>query len=157
MSIGCARCWSVRVGMALAIVASGACRTGAPSSEPPDNSHRPGAGAPSHSQAADSDWAGNPVTRIEELFAGRFPGVHVLYMPGQGIAVRVRGATSITGSNEPLYVVDGFPMEPGPGGLLSINPYDIAGIEVLKDAGSIAEYGVRGANGVVLIKTKRNR
>jgi len=108
-------------------------------------------------QAADSDWAGNSVTSVEELFAGRFPGVRVLYTPGQGIAVRVRGATSITGSNDPLYVVDGFPMDAGPGGLLAINPYDIARIEILKDAGSIAEYGVRGANGVVLIKTKRGR
>jgi TonB-dependent SusC/RagA subfamily outer membrane receptor len=144
--------------VALAMVASAACRTGSPPPESdPDNRHKPGAGAPSHSQASDSDWAGNPVTSVEELFAGRFPGVRVLYTPGQGIAVRVRGSTSINGTNEPLYVVDGFPMEAGPGGLLAINPYDIAGIEVLKDAGSIAEYGMRGANGVVLIKTKRAR
>ena len=134
-----------------------ACRTGTPQPSDQPGTRTRGAGAPSHSQAADSDWAGNPVTRVEELFAGRFPGVRVLYAPGQGIAVRVRGSTSITGSNDPLYVVDGFPMEPGPDGLLSINPYDIAGIEILKDAGSIAEYGVRGANGVVLIKTKRGR
>jgi TonB-dependent starch-binding outer membrane protein SusC len=156
MTIGCARCWSVRIGVALAILAS-ACRAGTQRPSDQSGTRRRGAGAPPQSQLADSDWAGNPVTRVEELFAGRFPGVRVLYTPGQGIAVRVRGATSITGSNDPLYVVDGFPMEPGPGGLLSINPYDIAGIEVLKDAGSIAEYGMRGANGVVLIKTKRTR
>jgi TonB-dependent SusC/RagA subfamily outer membrane receptor len=111
--------------------------------------------APRQRVATDSAWTGQPVSRIEELFVGRFPGVQVFHSPGQGISVRIRGATSVMGSNEPLYVVDGFPLEPGPGGLIAINPSDIAKIEVLKDAGSTAEYGVRGANGVVLITTKR--
>ena len=78
--------------------------------------------------------------------------------PGGGIAVRIRGASSFNGSNEPLYVLDGFPMTPGPGGALTgINPYDIASIDVLKDAASTAIYGSRGANGVILIETKRGR
>jgi TonB-dependent SusC/RagA subfamily outer membrane receptor len=94
---------------------------------------------------------------VEELFEGRFPGVRVTAVPGQGIAVRIRGATSVNGSNEPLYVVDGFPLATSSDGLLALNPSDIARIEVLKDPGSTAEYGMRGANGVVLITTKRGR
>jgi len=59
------------------------------------------------------------------------------------------------GSNEPLYIIDDVPINPGPNGSLSgINPYDIATIEVLKDATGTAMYGVRGANGVIIIKTK---
>ena len=96
-----------------------------------------------------------PVTRAEDLLKGRVSGVQVYDTPGGGIAVRIRGVTSPTGSNEPLYVVDGIPMAPGPGGALTgINPRDIASIEVLKGA-SAAIYGVRGANGVIVVKTKR--
>jgi TonB-dependent SusC/RagA subfamily outer membrane receptor len=105
--------------------------------------------------ATDSQWTGQSVGRAEELLAGRFPGVEVYRAPG-GIAVRIRGSTSVYGSNEPLYVVDGMPIDPGPGGaLVGINPADIEKIEVLKDAGSTAQWGVRGANGVIVIKTKR--
>ena len=87
--------------------------------------------------------------------AGRFAGVEVLRVRG-GIAVRIRGATSTMGSNEPLYVIDGMAVEPGPGGaLVGINPHDIAKIRVLKDIGSTSFYGMRGANGVVVITTKR--
>lgn len=107
--------------------------------------------------ATDSQWQGQVVARPEELFAGRFPGVQVFQVPG-GIAVRIRGTTSVTGSNEPLYVIDEMIIEPGPGGaLVGINPADIERIEVLKDAGSTAIYGSRGANGVILIRTKRGR
>ena len=96
------------------------------------------------------------VAQAEELLEGRFAGVRVIRVPG-GIVVRIRGASSISGSNEPLYVVDGVEMAAGPGGALTgINPADITSIEVLKDIGSISAYGVRGANGVVLISTRRN-
>ena len=92
---------------------------------------------------------------VANALMARFPGVHVTQTPDGGIAVRIRGATSLRGSNAPLYVVDGVPVEPGPdGSLTGINPYDIASIQVLKDATSTAMYGVRGANGVVIIKTK---
>ncbi|HEX6066717.1 MAG TPA: TonB-dependent receptor plug domain-containing protein [Longimicrobiales bacterium] len=105
--------------------------------------------------ATDSQWVGQSATRVEELFAGRFPGVEVWRVPG-GLSVRVRGSTSVMGSNEPLYVIDGMTIDPGPGGaLVGLNPADIQSIEVLKDAGSTAMYGVRGANGVIVIKTKR--
>ena len=98
------------------------------------------------------------VSQPEELLTGRFAGVRVLRLPNGGVAVRIRGGTSVVGSNEPLYVVDGLPIEPGPGGALTgINPSDITKIEVLKDIGSTSLYGVRGANGVVLISTRRGR
>ena len=101
------------------------------------------------------DWQGQQVSQAEELLAGRFPGVQVLRVTG-GIAVRIRGESTITGDKEPLYVVDGMTIEAGPGGALTgINPSDIEKIEVLKDIGSTAQYGVRGANGVILITTKR--
>ncbi len=95
--------------------------------------------------------------RAEELLEGRFPGVIVARVPSGAISVRIRGTSSVIGNREPLYVIDGMPIEPGPGGaLVGINPGDIARITVLKDVGSTAFYGVRGANGVVLITTKRN-
>ena len=104
--------------------------------------------------ATSRDWENRSTGRVEELFVGRFPGVQV-YQAAGGIQVRIRGATSLQGSNDPLDIVDGFPFTPGTDGLISLNPSDIAKIEVLKDAGQIAEYGSRGANGVVRITTKR--
>ena len=148
MAIG--RWWSYASAAALVMFClAAACRT---TSRPTDQTLGNGT---SRSAASDSEWTGNPATRVEELFVGRFPGVRVFYTPGQGISVRVRGSTSVMGTNEPLYILDGFPIESSGGGLLTINPSDIAKIEVLKDAGSTAAYGVRGANGVVLITTKR--
>jgi len=94
------------------------------------------------------------VSRVEELFEGRFPGVRVLRLPG-GFSIQVRGATTINGNTSPLYVIDGFAIDAGPDGLIALNPGDIQRIEVLKDAASLAYYGVRGANGVVVITTKR--
>jgi TonB-dependent SusC/RagA subfamily outer membrane receptor len=97
-----------------------------------------------------------PVARAEELLQGKFPGVVITRLPNGGLAVRIRGTNSLLGSNEPLYVVDGMTIEPGPGGaLFGINPGDIEKITVLKDVGSTGLYGVRGANGVVVITTKR--
>ena len=91
--------------------------------------------------------------RVEELLAGRLAGVRVLSVPG-GVVVRIRGASTIMGVQQPLYVVDDMPVEPGPGGMLAINPGEIATIEVLKDVASTSRYGMRGANGVVVIRTR---
>ena len=97
-----------------------------------------------------------PGQPIEQVLMGRFPGVTVTQSADGGVSVRIRGTTSIRGSNEPLYVIDGVEIEPGPGGSLTgINPRDIATIEVVKDPAGEAMYGVRGANGVIIIKTKR--
>jgi TonB-dependent SusC/RagA subfamily outer membrane receptor len=92
---------------------------------------------------------------IEKVLQGRIAGVTVSQAPG-GISVRIRGGTSIYGNNEPLYVLDGVPIQAGPGGTLTgINPYDIESIRVLKDPADTAMYGARGANGVIIIKMKK--
>jgi TonB-dependent SusC/RagA subfamily outer membrane receptor len=97
-----------------------------------------------------------PGQPIEQVLMGRFPGVTVTRTADGGVSVRIRGTTSIRGSNEPLYVIDGVEIQPGPGGsLVGINPNDIASIEVIKDPAGEAMYGVRGANGVIVITTKR--
>src|SRR5688572_670212 len=100
------------------------------------------------------------VTRVEQLIAGRFPGVQVGRAADGGYAVLIRGAKSFgSGNGEPLYVIDGMAL-PGRGlgqALTGIAPQDIARIEVLKDAGATAPYGSQGANGVILITTKRHR
>ena len=111
-----------------------------------------------------------------QLLAARAPGVNVTLNsgePGAGAQIRIRGGTSISASNDPLYVIDGVPLQNneseargfGIGGspalgrnpLNAINPSDIASVTVLKDAAATAIYGSRGANGVVLIETKKGR
>lgn len=95
-----------------------------------------------------------PVPNITQALEGKIPGVDVSInsnAPGQGAKVRVRGIGSINSNLDPLYVVDGVIGVDGN----SINPNDIASVEVLKDASSTAIFGARGANGVILITTKR--
>jgi TonB-dependent SusC/RagA subfamily outer membrane receptor len=119
------------------------------------NAPPPPTAAPSP-MVTSEDLERQPGQPIEQVLMGRFPGVMVERTTNGGIAVRIRGTTSIRGSNEPLYVIDGVEIEPGPGGSLTgINPHDIASIQVLKDPAETALYGVRGANGVIVIKTKR--
>ena len=114
-------------------------------------------GAKSASVIGGQQLENTKVAQPEELLAGRFAGVRVMRLSDGNIAVRIRGGTSVVGSNEPLYVLDGMPIEPGPAGSLAgINPNDIVKIEVLKDIGATALYGVRGANGVVLITTRHD-
>src|SRR5207237_10525299 len=114
------------------------------------------------------------VTNANQMLTARVAGVHLTQKsgePGAGAQIRIRGGTSISASNDPLYVVDGVPLQnestaPAAGGVAynaqlprspinSINPNDIESITVLKDAAATAIYGSRGANGVVLITTKR--
>jgi len=93
---------------------------------------------------------------VDQFMQGRIPGVYVTQSssdPGGGYSIRIRGTNSITAGNEPLYVIDGLPSDPEN----SINPGDVESIEVLKDASATAIYGARGANGVILITTKRGR
>jgi TonB-dependent starch-binding outer membrane protein SusC len=112
---------------------------------------------PSSPSAVTSDEiARQPTVPLEQLLAGRVAGVQVTRAPGGGISIQIRGQSSFVLSKEPLFVVDGIPITPGPYGTLSwLNPHDVASIEVLKDAASTAMYGVRGGNGVIVIKTKR--
>lgn len=96
-----------------------------------------------------------PGQPLEEILKGRVAGVTVTQGEG-GLVVRIRGVSSFYGNNEPLYVLDDVPMTSGPGGVLrGISPYDIESINVLKDPAETALYGVRGANGVIVIRTKR--
>lgn len=95
------------------------------------------------------------VTRVEELLAGRVPGLRVLPTPNGGFTVRVRGVTTLHGNAEPLYIIDGMAITLLPGeGLNWLNPAEILQIDVLKDPADTSIYGVRGANGVIVIRTK---
>lgn len=109
-------------------------------------------------QVSMEDLAKAPVISIDQALAGRVAGVQVSSsdgQPGSGVSITIRGANSITQNNSPLYVVDGFPIEGFD--LNTFNPQDIESIEVLKDASSTAIYGARGANGVIMINTKKGK
>lgn len=100
------------------------------------------------------DLMKTPTSDVTQALAGRVAGVQVTQSeggPGSSISIRVRGGISITQSNEPLYVIDGFPSEDG---MAELDPGEIESIDILKDASATAIYGARGANGVVVITTK---
>ncbi|MBM6735190.1 TonB-dependent receptor [Mediterranea massiliensis] len=100
------------------------------------------------------ELAAIPVSDVAQALTGKVAGVQVIRSQGSpdaDISIKVRGGTSITQSNEPLYIIDGFPSEDG---LKGIEASDIASIDILKDASSTAIYGARGANGVILVTTK---
>ena len=95
-----------------------------------------------------------PTSDVTQALAGRVAGVQVIQSeggPGASVSIRVRGGISITQSNEPLYIIDGFPREDG---MSNLDPGEIESIDILKDASATAIYGARGANGVVVITTK---
>ena len=99
----------------------------------------------------------NPVASFQEALGGRIAGVQATSLsgkPGETVDIVIRGGNSITQSNSPLYVVDGFPLTEGDGASL-ISPEDIESIDILKDASATAIYGARGANGVIMITTKK--
>ena len=98
-----------------------------------------------------------PVSNVGQALQGRAAGVNISSAsssPGQNPVIRIRGNRSFAGGNDPLLVVDGVPYD---GNLNDLNPDDLTGVEVLKDASSTAIYGARGANGVILITTKRGK
>ena len=116
-------------------------------------------------------FEGQPVAGLDQVLQGRASGVSVTAnsgTPGGGVSVRIRGNNSISGGSDPLYVIDGVPVNTGSystigagnqqlNALSDINPNDIASIEILKDASAAAIYGSRAANGVVLVTTKRGK
>lgn len=112
-----------------------------------------------------ADITQTPVANIAQGLAARVAGVQITQnnaAPGGNISVRIRGTNSINGSSEPLYIIDGIQVSNGGAvtdvsPLSTINPNDIESVEILKDASSTAIYGARGANGVVLITTKRGK
>lgn len=99
--------------------------------------------------------ANNPASDFRQALAGKMPGVQVTVPSGDpegSVSIRVRGVSTVNAGSDPLYVVDGVPMERG---FANLNTNDIESIEVLKDASAAAIYGSRGSNGVVLVTTKK--
>ena len=128
--------------------------------------------ASSTTRVSATEYKSAVVNTLDQALQGRTTGVQVVETsgePGAASVVRIRGNNSLSGNNEPLYVIDGFPMpayrEAGANftgaytqnGLYGINPNDIESMEILKDASATAIYGSRGANGVVLITTKAGK
>lgn len=112
--------------------------------------------------AGERDAAGEPdalarsAITVEDMMVGRFPGVRVYQSADGGVRIRLWGPGSLGSNQEPLYVVDGMTVQVDRGrGLYWLNPADVADIEVLKDVSAMAMYGVRGANGVVVITTRQ--
>ena len=112
------------------------------------------------SSVSTKDLDMRPIVSAGQAIQGKAAGVSVIQpngTPGGEMSIRVRGkkTTSMNGSNDPLYVVDGVPLSAG--GIETINPRDIESIDILKDASSTAIYGSRGANGVILVTTKSGK
>ena len=105
------------------------------------------------------DLLKTPASSFDQTLGGRIAGVNVSSgegMPGGTMNIVIRGNNSLTQDNSPLYVIDGFPVE-DPAIAATINPSDAESVEVLKDASATAIYGARGANGVVIITTKKGK
>ena len=93
--------------------------------------------------------------RVEDMLRGQLAGVQVEERGGH-LVIRIRGGAFGASNQEPLFVLDGIPLQSGPdGALLGVTPYDVESIRVLKNVSETAAYGSRGANGVVLITTVR--
>ena len=116
-------------------------------------SHNTGAIA----QVGGDEVAAIQAARVDDALAGKLPGVLIQNQdgaPGADPKIQIRAASSISGDSNPLIVVDGYPIS---GSLATVNPNDIQSMEVLKDAASAAIYGSRGANGVILVTTKKGK
>ncbi|WPR72132.1 SusC/RagA family TonB-linked outer membrane protein [Flavobacterium sp. NG2] len=103
------------------------------------------------------DVAAVQASRVDEALAGKLSGVRIQAQdgaPGSDPKIQIRAASSVNGNSSPLIVVDGYPIS---GSIATINPNDIESLEVLKDAASAAIYGSRGANGVILVTTKKGK
>ena len=107
------------------------------------------------SSASGEKMRSNSPRTVADMLVGRFPGVEVRQRPNGSASIRVRGSRSFRSDEEPLIVVDGIPQHGGSQSLTDLNPRDVESIEVLKDAAATAVFGSRGANGVILISTRR--
>ena len=143
-------------GLAVALVAPFAICCGGATSRGTEETTTAGSAAVSTVVPGETDAR---VSRVEELLRG-VPGLEVTALPNGSYQIRIRGHRSIRGNpgdDDPLIVVDGIPSAAGAAALADIAPTDVARIEVLKDAGATSQYGSRGANGVIVITTKRAR
>lgn len=117
------------------------------------------------SSISSEDIAKTSVTSIDQVLQGRAAGIQMTQntgMPGGGSSIRVRGVSSLHSSNEPIIIIDGVTVNASTGtytdnALSSINPSDIESMDILKDASAVAIYGAQGANGVIIITTKRGK
>jgi len=107
------------------------------------------------SSASGEKMRSNSPRTVADMLVGRFPGVEVRQLSNGTASIRIRGARSFRSSDEPLIVVDGIPQVTGAQALNDMSPRDIESIEVLKDAAATSVFGSRGANGVILISTRR--
>lgn len=156
--------WCNAALLALTVAASGACHHSARDARAPlpadtlDNGNTTSVRAhPSGAMRSlgPAEIARLRVRRVEELLA-HVPGVRVLPAPNGGFTVQIRGATTINGHVEPLYIIDGVPVTLLPGeGLNWLDPAEILRLDVLKDPPETSVYGARGANGVIVIRTRR--
>jgi TonB-dependent starch-binding outer membrane protein SusC len=154
-------------GLAIALLATACGRAGShkPEPPPPEDVVSVGYGTRSKKLTTGAVTSITPteadqrVTRVEEWLMGRVPGLDVLRLADGTYELRIRGHSSLQHRAEPLLVIDDTPVSRGGVGsaLAGLAPGDIARVDVLKDAGSTAIYGMRGANGVIIITTKRGR
>lgn len=153
-----------RIGQALVgIVAVAAAACAPVGTYRPPSGDQPAGDAPEARTRTSSDTrverneSTQSYARIEELIEGRAPGVRVIHHRDGSFRLQIRGVSSPSGRNDPLVVIDGTPTREIRAGsaLTSLNPADVLRIEVLKDAASTAFYGMRGANGVIVITTRQ--
>ena len=140
------------------VLAAAACASagGGPGEGARRSSHR-NQGATAVSTVEAADFANVRVGRIEEVLMGRVPGLTVHRTASGDYTLRIRGTATFRGNDEPLIVIDGMPVLAGTASraLSHLDPTSVARVEVLKDAGALASYGVQGGNGVILITTRR--
>jgi TonB-dependent SusC/RagA subfamily outer membrane receptor len=120
---------------------------------PPSNGYGPRVGRDSAASTMAVDSTQTEVRSVAEMIENHFPGVTVTQTNNGDYAISIRGPSSFTGNDSPLVVVDGVAIQ---GSMLWINPHDVARIDVLKTPDQTAIYGVRGANGVIVITTKHS-
>jgi TonB-dependent SusC/RagA subfamily outer membrane receptor len=107
------------------------------------------------SSASGEKMRANSPRTVADMLIGRFPGVEVRQQANGTPSIRIRGSRSFRSSEEPLIVVDGIPQVNGGQSLMDLSPRDVESIDVLKDAAATSVFGSRGANGVILISTRK--
>ena len=145
---------AVGTGVLLGMLAS--CARSAPDGQEPAPAEGRTGGEPTNAVVTAEEIRQNPSQSLAQVIQSKCASCTVYVTPDGRTSIRIRGRGTIMGSTEPLYVIDGVPIEPGPGGALhGINPHDIETIQILTDPASISMYGSRGANGVIVITTKQ--